>query len=59
MAGNATIVVAWVGYVEVLWNTEHEVGWSIVIALVGLLLPALVDLAGCAASPRSRSSRPS
>lgn len=45
-AGNAAIVVAWVGYVEVFWNTDHQVGWSIVIALSGLLLPALVNLAG-------------
>jgi APA family basic amino acid/polyamine antiporter len=45
-AGNAAIVVAWVGYVEVFWNTGHEVGWSIVIALTGLLLPALVNLMG-------------
>lgn len=45
-AGNAAIVVAWVGYVEVFLNTGHEVGWSIVIALTGLVLPALVNLAG-------------
>ncbi|RVX41520.1 amino acid/polyamine/organocation transporter (APC superfamily) [Nonomuraea polychroma] len=45
-AGNAAIVVAWVGYVEVFWNTGHEAGWSIVIALTGLLLPALVNLLG-------------
>jgi APA family basic amino acid/polyamine antiporter len=45
-AGNAAIVVAWVGYVEVFWNTGHDVGWSIVIALTGLLVPALVNLAG-------------
>jgi APA family basic amino acid/polyamine antiporter len=45
-AGNAAIVVAWVGYVEVFWNTGHEVGWSVVIALAGLWLPALVNLAG-------------
>jgi len=45
-AGNAAIVVAWVGYVEVFWNTGHQVGWSIVIALTGLWLPALVNLAG-------------
>jgi APA family basic amino acid/polyamine antiporter len=45
-AGNAAIVVAWVGYVEVFWNTGHEVGWSVVIALTGLWLPALVNLAG-------------
>lgn len=45
-AGNAAIVVAWVGYVEVFWNTDHAVGWSIVIALVGLWLPAIVNLSG-------------
>ncbi|WP_394618917.1 amino acid permease [Lentzea sp. JNUCC 0626] len=45
-AGNAAIVVAWVGYVEVFWNTGHRTGWSIVIALTGLWLPALVNLAG-------------
>ncbi|RSM53352.1 amino acid permease [Actinoplanes sp. ATCC 53533] len=45
-AGNAAIVVAWVGYVEVFWNTSHAEGWSILIALVGLWLPALVNLAG-------------
>ena len=45
-AGNAAIVVAWVGYVEVFWNTDHAKAWSIVIALVGLWLPAVVNLAG-------------
>jgi basic amino acid/polyamine antiporter, APA family len=45
-AGNAAIVVAWVGYVEVFWNKGHSTGWSIVIALVGLWLPAAVNLAG-------------
>ncbi|MFB4274478.1 MULTISPECIES: amino acid permease [unclassified Nonomuraea] len=45
-AGNAAIVVAWVGYVEVFWNTGHDVGWSIAIALTGLFLPALVNLVG-------------
>jgi APA family basic amino acid/polyamine antiporter len=45
-AGNAAIVVAWVGYVEVFWNTGHAKGWSIAIALVGLWLPAVVNLAG-------------
>jgi APA family basic amino acid/polyamine antiporter len=39
-------VVAWVGYVEVFWNTDHSRTWSVVIALVGLWLPALVNLAG-------------
>ncbi|GII56520.1 transporter [Planotetraspora thailandica] len=45
-AGNAAIVVAWVGYVEVFWNTSHDKGWSIVIALVGLWIPAAVNLSG-------------
>ncbi len=45
-AGNAAIVVAWVGYVEVFWNTSHARGWSIVIALVGLWIPAAINLAG-------------
>jgi APA family basic amino acid/polyamine antiporter len=45
-AGNAAIVVAWVGYVEVFWNTSHAEGWSILIALAGLWLPAMVNLAG-------------
>ena len=38
--------MAWVGYVEVFVNTGHQVGWSIVIALTGLSLPALVNLVG-------------
>ncbi|GAA3599921.1 amino acid permease [Kribbella ginsengisoli] len=45
-AGNAAIVVAWVGYVEVFWNTGHHRAWSVVIALAGLWLPAFVNLAG-------------
>jgi len=45
-AGNAAIVVAWVGYVEVFVNTEHAKHWSVVIAMVGLWIPALVNLSG-------------
>ncbi|MBC8092710.1 MAG: amino acid permease [Pseudonocardia sp.] len=45
-AGNAAIVVALVGYVEVFWNTEHTVGWSILIALLGLWIPAVINLSG-------------
>ncbi len=45
-AGNAAIVVAWVGYVEVFWNTSHAKGWSILIALVGLWVPVAVNLTG-------------
>lgn len=45
-AGNAAIAVAWVGYVEVFWNSGHHKSWSIVIALAGLWLPAIINLAG-------------
>jgi APA family basic amino acid/polyamine antiporter len=45
-AGNAAIVVAWVGYVEVFWNSGHAKLWSIVIALFGLWIPALINLSG-------------
>ncbi|MEV0537520.1 amino acid permease [Kitasatospora sp. NPDC050463] len=45
-AGNAAIVVAWVGYVEVFVNKGHHTWASIVIALVGLWLPAAVNLTG-------------
>ncbi|MEU0768834.1 amino acid permease [Streptomyces albogriseolus] len=45
-AGNAAIVVAWVGYVEVFVNTDHRVGGSVLIALVGLWIPATVNLTG-------------
>ncbi|MFD0277456.1 amino acid permease [Kitasatospora sp. NPDC127111] len=45
-AGNAAIAVAWVGYVEVFVNKGHHTWASIVIALVGLWVPAVVNLAG-------------
>ncbi|MEO8888460.1 MAG: amino acid permease [Jatrophihabitantaceae bacterium] len=45
-AGNAAIVVAWVGYVEVFWNSSHDKFWAIVIAMVGLWVPALINLSG-------------
>ncbi|WP_411292867.1 amino acid permease [Streptomyces sp. CBMA123] len=45
-AGNAAIVVAWVGYVEVFVNKGHHTGASVAIALLGLWLPAIVNLAG-------------
>lgn len=44
--GNAAIVVAWVGYVEVFVNTDHDLLGSIAIALVGLWLPALINISG-------------
>ncbi|MFJ4670701.1 amino acid permease [Kitasatospora purpeofusca] len=45
-AGNAAIVVAWVGYVEVFVNKGHHTWASITIALAGLWLPAVVNLTG-------------
>ena len=45
-AGNAAIVVALVGYVEVFWNTAHTTTWSIVIAMAGLWIPAAINLSG-------------
>jgi len=44
--GNAAIVVAWVGYVEVFVNKGGNAGWSIVIALVGLWVPAFINISG-------------
>ncbi|GID30873.1 amino acid permease [Paractinoplanes brasiliensis] len=45
-AGNAAIVTGWVFYVEHFVNADGIVGWSILIAVVGLWLPALVNLSG-------------
>ncbi|MFI6624970.1 amino acid permease [Streptomyces sp. NPDC050528] len=41
-AGNAAIVVAWVGYVEVFVNTGHKTAISILIALIGLWILAAI-----------------
>ncbi|MEU4159068.1 amino acid permease [Actinoplanes sp. NPDC026670] len=45
-AGNAAIVTGWVYYVEHFVNTEGVKIWSIVIALFGIWLPALINLTG-------------
>jgi APA family basic amino acid/polyamine antiporter len=45
-AGNAAIAVGWVFYVEHFVNKGSATGWSIVIALVGLWVPAAVNLSG-------------
>lgn len=45
-AGNAAIAVGWVYYVEHFINKGGSTGWSIVIALVGLWVPAAVNLTG-------------
>jgi APA family basic amino acid/polyamine antiporter len=45
-AGNAAIVVGWVYYVEHFINKGGSTGWSILIALTGLWIPAVVNLTG-------------
>src|SRR3954467_923741 len=45
-AGNAAIVTGWVFYVEEFVNKSHLVGWSVLIALIGLWVPAAVNLSG-------------
>jgi len=44
--GNAAIAVAWVGYVEVFVNKDHNAWWSVAIAMVGLWVPAFINLSG-------------
>jgi APA family basic amino acid/polyamine antiporter len=45
-AGNAAIAVGWVLYVEVFVNKGHNRLGSIVLVLIGLWLPAIVNLTG-------------
>jgi APA family basic amino acid/polyamine antiporter len=45
-AGNAAIAVGWVYYVETFVNKGGATGWSIAIALLGLWIPAAVNLTG-------------
>jgi basic amino acid/polyamine antiporter, APA family len=45
-AGNAAIAVGWVLYLEVFVNKGHDKLWSILLVLVGLWLPALINLSG-------------
>jgi APA family basic amino acid/polyamine antiporter len=45
-AGNAAIAVGWVLYVEHFINTDHKKGFSIVLVLVGLWVPAVINLSG-------------
>lgn len=45
-AGNAAIVVALVGYVEVFVNTSHNIFWSIIIAIIGLWIPVVINMMG-------------
>jgi basic amino acid/polyamine antiporter, APA family len=45
-AGNAAIAVGWVLYVEVFINKGQIKLWSILLVLVGLWVPALINLSG-------------
>jgi basic amino acid/polyamine antiporter, APA family len=45
-AGNAAIAVGWVLYVEHFVNTDHSKWGSILLVLVGLWLPAMINLSG-------------
>src|SRR3954462_947196 len=45
-AGNAAIAVGWVLYVEEFVNTGHKRGFSILLVLTGLWLPAIINLSG-------------
>jgi APA family basic amino acid/polyamine antiporter len=45
-AGNAAIAVGWVLYVEVFINKGHDKLWSILLVLVGLWVPAVINLSG-------------
>jgi basic amino acid/polyamine antiporter, APA family len=45
-AGNAAIAVGWVLYVEHFVNKDHTKGWTIVLVLVGLWIPAVINLSG-------------
>jgi basic amino acid/polyamine antiporter, APA family len=45
-AGNAAIAVGWVLYVEHFINTGHNRLFSVLLVLVGLWLPAAVNLSG-------------
>ena len=45
-AGNAAIAVGWVLYVEVFINKGQTKLWSILLVLVGLWIPAFINLSG-------------
>ena len=45
-AGNAAMAVGWVLYVEVFINKGHAKGLSVLLVLIGLWVPALINLSG-------------
>ncbi|HTN81049.1 MAG TPA: amino acid permease [Acidimicrobiales bacterium] len=45
-AGNAAIAVGWVLYVEKFVNKDGTKLWSVLLVLIGLWIPALINLSG-------------
>jgi APA family basic amino acid/polyamine antiporter len=45
-AGNAAIATGWVLYVEVFINKGHLRLWSVLLVLIGLWVPAFINLSG-------------
>ena len=45
-AGNAAIAVGWVLYVEHFINTGHNPAFSVLLVLIGLWIPAAINLSG-------------
>src|SRR5215469_4799632 len=45
-AGNAAIAVGWVLYVEHFINKDHTKIWSVLLVLIGLWIPAAINLSG-------------
>ncbi|HZC70331.1 MAG TPA: amino acid permease [Jatrophihabitans sp.] len=45
-AGNAAIAVGWVLYVEEFINKDHTKFYSVLLVLVGLWIPAVINLSG-------------
>ena len=46
MGGNAAIAVGWVLYVEHFINKGHNKLFSVLLVLVGLWIPAVINLSG-------------
>jgi APA family basic amino acid/polyamine antiporter len=45
-AGNAAIATGWVLYVEEFVNKNHDKLWSAILVLIGLWVPAIINLSG-------------
>jgi APA family basic amino acid/polyamine antiporter len=46
LAGRATIAVCWVLYVGHFINTRHNPVFSVLLVLIGLWIPAAINLSG-------------